>query len=253
MKNVKYFDINCNGHSIKTKLFCESIREIEHIVLYVHGFGGHKDNKAAEYFAEAYLSKKKKCAVCVFDLPCHGSDVKKKLTLTDCDLYIDVVVDYIKEQLKVNDICVYGTSFGGYLILKYIHEHDFNPFRRIALRCPAISMTDAMSKRIMTEENIDLLNRGKDVYVGFDRKVLIDKSFMSDLSTFDVRKWEYYDFADDILIVHGTKDEIVSVEESRDFAENNIIEFIEIENADHRFQDLKLMKLAHSYMIDFIM
>lgn len=251
--NVKYFDINSNGHSIKTKLFCDSVREIEHIVLYVHGFGGHKDNKATEYFAQAYLSKKKKCAVCIFDLPCHGTDVKKKLSLSDCDLYIETVIDYIKTQLHVDDICAYGTSFGGYLILKYIHEHDINPFRRIVLRCPAVAMFEAMSEGIMTEENIELLNRGRDVYAGFDRKVLIDLNFLQELSLFDVRKWEYFDYADDILIVHGTKDEIIPIEESRAFADNNIIEFIEIENADHRFQDLNSMKLAHSYMIDFVL
>lgn len=247
----KYIDINKDGHSIKCKIITQSIREIKHLVVFLHGYGGHKDNKAAEHFSQAYLAKSKNSAVFIFDWPAHGTDVKKKLTLKDCDTYLTMVIDYIKDELKVEDICAYGTSFGGYLTLKYIHEHE-NPFRKIALRCPAVSMADVMNNRVMTEENIQLLNKGKDVLTGFDRKVLIDKSFLDSLSDNDVRKWEYFDYADDIIIIHGTKDEMVSYEESAKFAEDNVIEFIAIEDADHRFQDLNKMKLAHSYMVNFI-
>ncbi len=249
--NVKYIDINQSGHSIKCKIFCEAIREIESIVVFLHGYGGHKDNKAAEHFADALLSKKKKSAVFVFDWPGHGTDVKKKITLEDCDLYLSMVLDYIQNQLNVHDICAYGTSFGGYLTLKYLHDHGENPFRKVALRCPAVSMCDVMHRRVMTEENKVLLDKGKDVLTGFDRKVLIDKTFLEGLACNDIREWEYFGFADDILIVHGTKDEMIPYEESKKFAEDNIIEFIEVEDADHRFQDLNKMKLAHSYMVDF--
>lgn len=249
---VRYFDINQAGNSIKCKLFCEAIRELEHVIVFAHGFGGHKDNKAAERFAEAALSKMKRTAVLVFDWPCHGGDVKKKLTMEDCDLYISLVIEYIRSQLQVEDICAYGTSFGGYLLLKYLHEHEKSPFRRIALRCPAIAMGDIMYRRVMTEENRAMLERGREVMAGFDRKVLINQEFMDRLMAADIRKWEYLDYADDLLILHGTKDEIVPIEECRRFAEDNVIEFIEIEDADHRFQDLNKLKLAHSFIIDFI-
>ena len=249
---VRYLDINQAGNSIKCKLFCEAIREIEHLIIFAHGFGGHKDNKAAERFAETALSKMKKTAVLVFDWPCHGTDVKKKLTLEDCDSYLGLVIDYAGEQLKAKKISAYGTSFGGYLLLKYVHEHGANPFGKIALRCPAVDMGEVMYKRVMTDENKSMLERGREVMVGFDRKVLINQEFMDKLMAADIRKWEYFDYADDILILHGSKDEIVPIEECRHFAEDNVIEFIEIEDADHRFQDLNKMKLAHSYMVDFI-
>lgn len=251
--SIKYIDINKNGHSIKCKIFCESIREIDQVVVFLHGYGGHKDNKAAEHFADTYLGKKKKLGVLVFDWPCHGTDVKKKLTINDCDTYLSMVLDYVRDELKVGDICAYGTSFGGYLTLKYLHDHGENPFRRIALRCPAISMCDVMYNRVMTDENAELLRKGRDVLTGFDRKVLIDQSFLDDLKKNDLREWEYFDYADDILIIHGTKDEMVPIEESQKFAENNVIEFIAIEDADHRFQDLNKMKLAHSYIVDFFL
>lgn len=248
---VKYLDINQPGYSIKCKVFCDSFREVEHVVVFAHGFGGHKDNKAAEKFAETALSKIKKLAILVFDWPCHGKDVRKKLTLEDCDTYLTMVLQYISEEMHVKDICAYGTSFGGYLIMKYLHDHGCNPFRRIALRCPAISMGEIMYRRVMTDENRELLKKGKDVMAGFDRKVLVDQAFLDSLMEADIREWEYLDYADDILIIHGTKDEMVSFETSKSFAEDNVIEFIAIEDADHRFQDINKMKLAHSYMVEF--
>lgn len=248
---TKYLDINKPGYSIKCKVICDNLREIEHVILFAHGFGGHKDNKAAEHFAETMLSKTKRYALFIFDLPCHGTDVRKKLTLEDCDAYFTIVLDYIESELKVEDICLYGTSFGGYLWLKYIHDHEFNPFRRIALRCPAITIGEIMAARILTEENKVLLSKGKDVMAGFDRKVLIDQAFLDSLNENDIRKWDYIDYADDMLIIHGTKDELVPIEVSREFAENNVIEFIPVEDSDHRFQDLNKLKLAHSYMLEF--
>ncbi len=248
---VKYLDINEQGNSIKCKVICDNFRETRQVVLFLHGFGGHKDNKAAEKFAETALSKMKKAAVFIFDWPCHGKDVKKKLTFADCDTYLTLVLKYIREEMHVTTVFAYGTSFGGYMVLKYLHDHETNPFKKIALRCPAVSMGEIMYSRIMTEENKELLKKGKDVAAGFDRDVFVDQKFVDDLLCEDVRKWDYLDYADDMMIVHGSKDEIVPIEESRAFAENNVIEFIEVEDADHRFQDLNKMKLAHSHMVDF--
>lgn len=248
---TKYFDINQPGYSIKCKIMGENIRELKRIILFCHGFGGHKDTKAAEHFADAALSKMKKTAVLVFDWPSHGNDVRSKLTLEDCDTYLSIVLEYIHNTLHVDDVCAYGTSFGGYLILKYLHDHDSNPFRKVALRCPAVSMYNIMYGRVMTEENKAMLAKGKDIQAGFDRKVLVDQAFLDALSDHDIRKWDYLDFADDILIIHGTKDEIVPFDEVKAFTENNVIEFVPIEDADHRFQNLDKMKLAHSHMIDF--
>lgn len=249
---TKYFDINQPGYSIKCKIIGENIRELKKVIVYAHGFGGHKDNKAAEHFAEAALSKMKKTALLIFDWPCHGTDVRSKLNLDDCDTYLGMVLEYIHCTMHVDDVCAYGISFGGYLILKYLHDHDSNPFIKIALRCPAVPMGEIMYSRVMTEENKAMLAKGHDIQAGFDRKVLIDQAFLDALSDNDIRNWDYLDFADDILIIHGTKDEMVPFEEVKNFSENNVIDFIPVEGADHRFQNLDLMKLAHSHMIEFL-
>ena len=46
-----YFSINEDGLSIRCKLYGTGAREYSRVVIFGHGFGGHKDNRAAEKFA----------------------------------------------------------------------------------------------------------------------------------------------------------------------------------------------------------
>ena len=88
--------------------------------------------------AEKLISKRDALVV-VFNWPSHGDDVKKKLVLEDCNTYLDLVIREVKTRYQVDRLFAYATSFGGYLVLKYISEHA-NPFEKIALRCPAVDM-----------------------------------------------------------------------------------------------------------------
>ena len=54
--NSKYFSINEGGYSIRCKLYGTGAREYGRMVVYGHGFGGHKDTKAAERLAAKLLS-----------------------------------------------------------------------------------------------------------------------------------------------------------------------------------------------------
>ena len=246
----KYFDINQPGQSIRCKIYADKIREIQKIILYGHGFAGHRDNSAAQKFAERILSKYKGIAVLLFDLPCHGSDVKKKLVLEDCMSYLQSVITYAKEELHAEEIYSYATSFGAYLILKYIADYG-NPFAKIALRCPAVDMYDVLTRTIMNEEELEEILKGKKVSVGFDRKIEIDRQFLEELQEHDIRKNSYLDFADELLILHGTKDEVVPICAVEEFAEENVIEFIPVENADHRFQNPACMEAATKAVLQF--
>ena len=147
-----YFDINEPGCSIRCKLYCADPHDVRRVVVFCHGFGGHKDNRAAETFAMRVVTKRKGTAVVTFDWPCHGSDARKNLLLEDCDAYLRVVIDYCKRRFGTDELYAYGTSFGGYLLLKYLSEHG-NPFRKVALRCPAINMRSTLLVAIATEED----------------------------------------------------------------------------------------------------
>lgn len=245
---TRYFEINENGNNVRCKLYCNS--EIDRVVIYGHGFAGHMDNASCEKFAERVLSKYRDVAVLAFNWPCHGSDVKKKLRLEDCDAYLSSVIRYVKDTLQPAALFGYATSFGGYLMLKYLQDHG-NPFRKLGLRCPAVNMYDALIGVIMQEDELERIRKGKVVPVGFDRKIDLDLSFLESLEAADIRKGSFLDFADDLLIVHGEEDEVISFDGSRLFAENNVIEFLPVPQADHRFQGRHALEIADKAVIEF--
>jgi hypothetical protein len=110
---ARYFEINEQGHNIRCKLYCADQRNIRKIVVFGHGFGGHKDNGAAERFAEWMVSKYKGTAMVAFNWPCHGDDVKKKLSLVTCDEYLRLVLSEIQSVYAPEHLFAYATSFGG--------------------------------------------------------------------------------------------------------------------------------------------
>lgn len=249
----KHFDINEQGLSIRCKLICsnsdKTARTFEHIAIVTHGFGSNKETAGTANFGEHLTSKYKGWGVIAFDWPCHGMDARKKLTISECLTYLTIVTEYAKRELQAKDVCIYSTSLGGYLTLRYLIEVG-NPFRKIALRCPAIHMYETMYSRIPDADKTKLA-KGKEIQIGFERKMKVDQAFFDDLKSFCPLDHEYFDFADDMLILHGTKDEMIPFEDAKNFAENNVIEFIPVEGANHPFQNPNHMALAIHKIIEF--
>ncbi len=248
MKSQEY-NISRNGYNVSCKLYYEDKKAIPGVVLFGHGFGGHKDAKAAERFAQRALDKLKLCTV-TFNWPCHGDDVRKKLRLADCDGYLTAVIEDIRERYGDPRLYAYATSFGAFLFLKYILDHG-NPFRRIALRCPSVDHYRIQTERIMTPEDLEKLQKGKEVAVGFDHKIMVDKTHLNEIRAVDLLHADFTPYMDDILILHGRKDEIVPFDMVQAFADDQLIEFVPIDNADHRFQDPRAMDEAIKAILDF--
>jgi len=249
--NFKYFDINEQGLSIRCKLYYgRDFRQIPNVVIATYGFGGNKDNHAVSKFAEKIISKYKGFGVICFDWPCHGKDARNKLLPVECLTYLELVNGYAKSELKAEHLYNYSSSFGAYITLRDLHEQGVSPYRKIALRCPAVKMYEAIWSHV-TPDDEGRLNKGKEIIRGFDRKIKLTKEFFEDLKDHDVSQYEYFDFADDILLVHGTKDEMVPIAEVEAFSDNNVIELIQIENADHPFSNPDYMDLAIGKMVEF--
>lgn len=246
----KKFNINAAGHSIRSRIFFKDAKLVKKVVIFAHGFGGTKDTNSIARFADRVISKHKDAAVVAFDFPCHGEDGKKKLILADCMEYLELMIRNMKETYNTDELYMYATSFGGYLTLRYIHENG-NPFRKIALRCPAICIYESLSGAVKRNGDFEKVMAGKDVLLGHERMIKITKDFLEDLQSHDISKEDFLDFADDILIMHGTADEMVPFETARDFAEENVIEFIAVEGADHRFRNPKQMDVAIQDIITF--
>ena len=246
----RYYEINEKSCNVRCKVYYREKPIAEKAVVCCTGFAGHKDNNAANGFAEKLISKEKNVIVVVFNWPAHGDDVKKKPTLDDCTTYLDLVIGDLKNRCGARELYCYATSFGGYLVLKYISEHP-DPFLRIALRCPAVDMYDVLTKAIMRDGDADQLEKGKDVQTGFDRKITVSAAFLGELKEADLRKRDFLEESEKLLILHGTSDEVVPFEAVRQFADDNLIEFIPVEKADHRFQNPNHMSLANKYVMQF--
>lgn len=246
----KNFDINEGGCSVRCRLMTDSKnRTFDRAVICTHGFGSSKDVANITRFAEKELAKHSDDAVIAFDWPAHGKDSRKKLELPECMEYLCLVVKYAKEELGAKQIYNYSVSFGGYLTLKYMAEVE-NPFTRVALRAPGVRMHDLMLK-YLDEADREKVEKGKEVQIGYSRKMKVDKSLFDDLAASDVRKYEYFDWADSMIVLHGTKDQMVPIEDSEEFCENNVIEFIPVDGADHPFRNQKLMDAAIHIIVEF--
>ena len=246
----KDFTINQEKLSIRCRAFYDEWRTPRTVVLFGHGFGGSKASKSLERFARRTLEKNRGILILGFDWPCHGEDALKKLSLEVCDSYLRLVLEYIEQTWAPERLLGYATSFGAYLFLRWIRKNG-NPFEALALRCPAIPMYETFTKAILSKEELEKLERGKPVQVGFDRKIEITQAFLQELQTEDLRKTDFFDFADELLILHGTKDEIIPMDAVAAFADDNCIEFLPVEKADHRFQDPKTMEYAINQILKF--
>lgn len=232
------FEINEKGYNIRCKIYFNNMATIKRVIIFTHGFGGNKDNASAKKIAERALSKYKDVALVSFNWPVHGDDVKKKILMDDCMNYLDLVISYCKNTLKAEKLYSSAVSFGGFMILKYIREKG-NPFEKIVLRSAAITMGKALTNRMMKNGDLEKLNKGKDVSVGFEKPIMIDKAFMNQVHKDSPLNYDFIEFAEEILMIHGTADDLISLEAVEKFADDNIIELVLVEGADHRFHDPK--------------
>lgn len=104
----------------------------------------------------------------------------------------------------------------------------------------------------MSEEEQQKLAKGREILWGFDRQMKISKAFFDELAIADIFQNDYLEAADQIFILHGTEDEMVPLSVSQQFAENNVIELVAVEGADHAFSNPKLMDVAIGKIVDFL-
>ena len=184
----------------------------------------------------------------------HGNNIRCKI--------------YYKEKMTAEKAIIYCTGFAGHKdnnAAKEFAEKVLSKYKDvivlvfnwpahgddIALRCPAVDMYDVLTRAIMKNDEYDRIMKGKDVQVGFDRKIIVTRKLLDELKTNDIRQRDYLEEAENILIIHGTADEVVPFDSSRAFAENNVIDFIPVEKADHRFQNPAHRSAANKYTLEF--
>lgn len=250
MTMQKPFSVNGQKMSVRCLLYSGEKQPIHTLIVFGHGFGGHKENRTAARLAERILEKNRGTALLAFDWPCHGEDARKKLTLEECDASLRLVLGYARDRWAPVHLYGYGVSFGGWLFL-YSAAKAGNPFDRLLLRAPAVTMYDSLTHNIISPEEMQQLERGKSVPAGFDRKVEISAAFLRELKDADLNAADFSALADSCLILHGTKDTVIPLRDVQAFAAKNGLDLMEIENADHRFSDPRASDEATAWTMDF--
>ena len=261
----RYFDLHSADYTIKCKMYWNAVPapadtesadgtgpSFRHVVVFCHGFAGHKDNAMAQKLAGRILERHSDTALVIFNWPGHGDDEHAGITLADCDRYLGAVLNYVQNTLHPEILDASATSFGGYLVLKYLSDHGKNPFRRICFRCPAVVMYRVLTETILTQDELKTLAEGGEVPSGFDRKVMLSPAFMQSLKDNDITELDFTPYAGSMRIAQGTADELVPYEAVRSFAEKNGIEMITVKDADHRFLDPAKMDIVIRSFLQFL-
>lgn len=263
----KYFDLHSADYTIRCKMYftggadaagrdrknaASTGHSFRRVVLFCHGFAGHKDNAMANKLADRILEKHDDTALVIFNWPGHGDDEHAGITLADCDAYLGAVLNYIQQTLRPEILDASATSFGGYLVLKYISDHGTNPFRKICLRCPAVVMYRVLTEKVLTQDELNTLAQGGEIPSGFDRKVMLSPAFMQSLKDNDITVRDFRPYADSMRIAQGTADELVPYEAVYSFAHKNGISMVTVEDADHRFLDPAKMDLVLRTFMQFL-
>lgn len=133
-------------------------------VLALHGFGGSKESFAIKQLAQRLCGRG--FSVVAIDWLCHGERTCdfSELSIESCIQDMKAAEEWIAKNVS-RDLCVFATSFGGYVALLRA-EMGGAPFRRLALRVPAVNMADSLAScaRVTAGEGADnaaILDRAK--------------------------------------------------------------------------------------------
>lgn len=210
--------------------------QIEEIVIGVHGFAGDKESSVLILLANE-LNKQNK-ALISFDLPCHGeNDNTQTLNLFDCLNSIKIVFDYVKGNYKNIPISVFATSFGGYLTLNYLSKNNEN-LHKLILRAPAVYMYSILENVILPEHNFTKNDLNKTINLGYEKSLLVNNKFLSDLKNTNLEKAQTTN--NFIYILQGKQDDVVNPDDNDRFFNKyypNKHKFIYFKNANHRFKN----------------
>lgn len=112
----------------------DRMKECRHIVLSVHGVGSSKDGNIQRTVKD--FLKKQDVGVVSFNLIGNGVDF---VTVEEYMSQFGVVEDWARKNFENAEISLFGSSFGGYLMLQYFAKNP-DKYKTLILRSPAIDI-----------------------------------------------------------------------------------------------------------------
>ena len=192
-------------------------------VLYLHGFASGPRSSKGLFFRDRFAAK----GVPV-DLPDLAAGDFEHLTLTGQLEVIDARV-----QALAPDVLM-GSSLGGYLAALYAARHP-GP-RRVVLLAPGFGFARRWPESLGAEVLREWRERGwKDVYhYGENRPARLGYELIEDGRRYE----DYPDVTDPVLVLHGTRDDVVPAAWSEKFAANRPNVTLRLVDSDHEMLDV---------------
>ncbi|MFZ5975413.1 MAG: alpha/beta hydrolase [Bacillota bacterium] len=204
-------------------------------VIIIHGFGGSKEGSTARTIAA--VLPKHGIGTYSFDFPAHGESPVDggMLRIENCLNDLAAVEARVQQSAPKAQIAYFSSSFGAYINLIYLAARE-HAGRKAFLRCAAVDMAGIFRQNTMQEQYARLDAQGFIMLdmAGYIRPLKITREFLADLDAYDVFKLCRPGMAE-LAMIHGTVDEVASIDGVRRFSKQFGAMLTEVEGADHSF------------------
>ena len=196
-----------DGMKIYGKLFLPDRKGPLPLVIMEHGFGGNLTGM--EIYAEKFTENG--FAVYAFDFIGGGVESKSDGKMTEMSVLteaadLNTVIDGLKETglFDPENIFLFGGSQGGF-VATYVASHRSGDIRALVVLYPAYVLQDDTLKRTPDPENIPETINVMGLTIG--------QIYNVDAMSFDIYD-HMQNYTGNVLIIHGTADEIVPLDYS---------------------------------------
>ena len=179
-------------------------------IVYLHGFASSPRSSKAQFFGEKFRQ-----AGIPFVAPELDQGKFEELTITG---QLAVIEDTVSGGVDAGETVLMGSSLGGYLAALFAAIH-ISAVKRLILLAPAFHFLSRWHERMSPQELEAWKTRGwASIYhYGSQTERRLSYRFLED----GARYPPVPDFPQPALLLHGSSDEVVPAEESRQFTEKH--------------------------------
>jgi len=219
------------------------------VVVMCHGFGSNKDATSCKVLSEEL--NKNGISTFRFDFSGRGESEGniEETTISDAIDDLKSAVNFVYEMF--DKLFLYGSSFGGIVSLSYTSRDE--RVLLLALKSPLSSYVEKFESDVGDEGIKKWKNEGFIEYVTGDKKYKIPYKFYEDSIKYNYLFYDYIKIP--VLVVHGNKDEEVTVNQSLELVKHLKAGKLEIvKGADHQYTEKrhfdKMVKTISSWFVE---
>lgn len=210
-------------------------KDVRKVLLVCHGFYSNRHSSSTMKVAQQ-LEETDTAVVC-FDWPGHG-DNKDRLTIKNCVDTLHAVGNWICGEFPNAEFFLYGSSFGGYMVLLYLsNQFELHPDRigkYVFLKSPAVRMDRILAKHLLRSNMEEFRENGYIIKEGANG-MKIPFEFYEELQDNILSSEKIQALDKHIVAFHGDHDRVAPLADVENLNCSNI-EIVRLEGAPHSFR-----------------